>query len=506
MNFKKMLLWSFPRAEKDIGGYSKRERNYFLAGMFGQNIIYGLVGSYLSVFYTDVISVHTLALVFITVITRVWDGINDIMMGTVVDKTHSRWGKCRPYLKFVPIIIGISTILLFMPIASFPAGLKIIYVIISWLIWETLYTLCDIPLWGMTSLITPEEEKRAKLISYARIVGSFSAAIVIAFEPIVNIFAQIDLGLFPHSGKPGFEGFYSAQQGFLLGVTALTIISTFCFKLVFPNVRERVKQAVEQRDTGFKENIKIMFANKPFVRIVISIVLGAAKGMVLSAGLYFCKWVLSDGGDFFIWLIILGGSYMVGTLLSMGTCTALGKKFGKKRMLIISCYLSIIPYLSIFLFFLLNGYETVWPVGVLMAFAGFLTGFSNVYPTTMIADSIDYMEYKTGKRLDGVFFSGLNFSAKLSSAVMMGINFTVLSIVNYTPQINAISQRIADGQSVNFAAEYPGITLGLLILITLIPAASCALQALPLHGYTLTESKLKEIIDELNVRREKAEK
>ncbi len=504
MNLKKMLSWSFPRAEKDIGEFSKRERNYFLAGMFGQNIIYGLVGSYLSVFYTDVIGVHTVALIFITVVTRIWDGINDIIMGTFVDKTHTRWGKCRPYLKFIPVPIGICTILLFMPIAAFPAWLKLSYVIISWLLWETLYTLCDIPLWGMTSLITPDEEKRSKLISYARIIGSFSAAIVIAFEPIVNIFAQFELGLFPHTGKPGFEGYYSAQQGFFLGVAALTIISTVLFKLVFPNVRERVKQAEEHKDTNFKENLKIMFANKPFIRVVASIVLGSAKGMVLSAGLYFCKWVLSDGGDFFIWLIVLGGSFMAGTLISMGTCTAIGKKFGKKRVLILSCYLSIIPYLIVFLYFLFNGYDTIWPVAILMAVSGFLTGFSNVYPTTMIADSIDYMEHKTGKRLDGVFFSGLNFSAKLSSAVMMGINFTVLSIVNYTPQINALSERIKLGETVNFAAEYPGITLGLLILITLIPAASCVLQALPLHGYILTEDKLNKILSDLESRREKA--
>ena len=95
---KELLCKSYPDATKDIGPYSNKERNFYLAGMFGQNIIYAVVGSVLQVFYTDILIIPTIAVSMIMGVSRVWDGINDIIMGTVVDKTHTRWGKCRPYL------------------------------------------------------------------------------------------------------------------------------------------------------------------------------------------------------------------------------------------------------------------------------------------------------------------------------------------------------------------------------------------------------------------------
>ena len=171
---KELLCKSYPDATKDIGDYSNKERNIYLVGMFGQNIIYAIIGSVLQVFYTDILLIPTIAVSVIMGISRVWDGINDIIMGTVVDKTHTRWGKCRPYLKFVPIPIAITTILMFLPIMNLPVGVKIAFVIFTFLLWETLYTLGDIPLWGVTSLMTPDEEKRSKLISAARIVSSCS--------------------------------------------------------------------------------------------------------------------------------------------------------------------------------------------------------------------------------------------------------------------------------------------------------------------------------------------
>ena len=100
---KETLCWSCPDATKDIGDYSNKERNLYLSGMFGQNVIYSIIGSVLQVFYTDILIIPTIAVSAIMGISRIWDGINDIIMGTVVDKTHTRWGKCRPYLEFVPM-------------------------------------------------------------------------------------------------------------------------------------------------------------------------------------------------------------------------------------------------------------------------------------------------------------------------------------------------------------------------------------------------------------------
>ena len=497
---KELLCKSYPDATKDIGPYSNKERNFYLAGMFGQNIIYAVVGSVLQVFYTDILIIPTIAVSMIMGISRVWDGINDIIMGTVVDKTHTRWGKCRPYLKFVPLPIAITTILMFLPITGLSNGVKITYVIISFLLWETLYTLGDIPLWGVTSLMTPDEEKRAKLISAARTISSVGSIIVVAFYPIKDALGAIDLGWFENTGKANSDlAYFSEPQGYLLAVAAIAVFGGVLFRLPFPFIRERIVQAPKEKDTGLKENLKLMWENKLFIRALASNILGCTKTILLTAGIYFCKWVLGNGGNETVWLIKLGGPFLIGMIISMNVSTAFAKRFGKKKVYIVSSYLNAIPYLLIFFI----GYEHILLMAILLFFGGFLTGFTTVYNTTMIADSVDYMEHKTGKRNDGVFFSGLNFTAKLTAAITAVITNLIFSAVNYTDTINTLTAQIADASAkgldytLDFAATYPEITSAMLILITFVPAAGCVLQALPIHGYSLNEEQHEKILEEL---------
>ena len=433
-------------------------------------------------------------------VSRVWDGLNDIIMGTVVDKTHTRWGKCRPYLKFVPLPIAITTILMFLPIVNVPTGVKIVYVIISFLLWETLYTLGDIPLWGVTSLMTPDEEKRSKLISAARTVSSIGSIIVVAFYPIKDAFGALDLGLFENTGKANSDlTYFSEPQGYLLAIIAIALFGGILFRLPFAFIRERIVQAPKEKDTGLKENLKLMWQNKLFLRSLASNILGCTKTIMLSAGIYFCKWVLGNGGNETIWLIKLGGPFLVGMIIAMNTSTAFAKKFGKKKVYIVSSYLNAVPYLLIFLI----GYEKLLIMAILLFFSGFLTGLTTVYNTTMIADSVDYMEHKTGKRNDGVFFSGLNFTAKLTAAITAIITNLIFSAVDYTETINALTESIAEASAngqdyaLDFASAYPEITSAMLVLITLIPAAGCILQALPIHKYSLDEKQHAIILKEL---------
>ena len=497
---KELLCKSYPDATKDIGDYSGKERNLYLVGMLGQNLIYSVVGSVLQVFYTDILIIPTIAVSIIMGISRVWDGANDILMGTIVDKTHTRWGKCRPYLKFVPMPVAVTTILMFLPIINIPVYARIIYVIVSFLIWETLYTLGDIPLWGVTSLMTPDEEKRARLISAARTISSIGGISVVAFYPIKDLFGAMDLGWFANTGKANSDlAYFSEPQGYLLAVAAIALLGGILFRLPFAFIRERITQAPKEKDTGFRENFKLMWENKLFLRALASNILGCTKTIMLSAGIYFCKWVLGNGGDETLWLVKLGGPFLVGMIISMNISTTFAKKFGKKRVYLATSYLNAVPYILIFI----TGYSHLLLMGVLMFFCGFLTGFSTVYNTTMIADSVDYMEHKTGKRNDGVFFSGLNFTSKLTSAITAVITNLVFSIVNYTDTINSLTNQISAASAagrtftLNFAATYPQITTAMLVLITLIPAAGCILQALPIQGYPLTEKRHAEILAEL---------
>jgi len=182
--------------------------------------------------------------------------------------------------------------------------------------------------------------------------------------------------------------------------------------------------------------------------------------------------------------------------------TSVAVRLTKKRALLLSSYLSAIPFLLIFFFS-----NITWLFITLLVAAGFFSGFSDVYHTTMVADSVDYMEWKSGKRLDGVFFSGLNFSSKLTASITLLLSNGLLSLVKYTDTIKLLEAQkkaaAAAGSifTLNFSASYPGIAKMMLILITIVPAIGCILQALPIHFYNLSEESHREILNQLEVLR-----
>ena len=141
---------------------TKKEAAGYLVGMFGQNLIYNIVATGLYFYFQNVICLPAMALGWIMTIARIWDAINDPMMGTIVDKTHSKWGKCRPYLIIFPAIIGVITILTFIngnyaeASSNAQKVLIVAWAAVSYIAWGMCFTVCDIPLWGITSLMTED--------------------------------------------------------------------------------------------------------------------------------------------------------------------------------------------------------------------------------------------------------------------------------------------------------------------------------------------------------------
>lgn len=485
------------------GEFTKKERNFYLAGMLGQNIICTLVSTAISMFYTDVLFIDVVAVGLIMMCAQIWDAVNDPIMGVIVDHTNTKSGKCIPYLKVVPIPIFIMLIAVFLPVTSFPMTGRIIYAAVTYVVYTMVYTVGDIPLWTVCSLVTKDERKRTSLISAARVIGSLSIIISLVFFDIKNVFGKIDLGIFPDTGLPNYDGYFSQSQGYLLSVFIIGLIGTILFMLVGPNVKERIRTDPGAKKTSVKEDLKTMFSNRPFVRLVLSGILGSTRMVVTVSGVYFCKWVLGNGNEG-MWFAMLGGAFLIGYLVSMAVSPAVSRKFGKKNVYIWTSYLSAVPYLILFAV----GYKSVAFLMVMMIAGGFLSGFVMVLQTAMVADSIDYMEYKTGRRSDALYFSGMTFIAKLTTGITVLITNLLLGTVNYTEIINKISADLACGtlQSLDFAAAYPDVAKVLFILITIVPAVGCILQAIPMHGYEFNDRQYDEMMVKLNARRDAQQK
>ena len=171
--------------------YTKKERNMYLVGLMGQNMIYNIITTGMTFYFQSVIFLPAMAISVIMGVARIWDAINDPMMGTIVDRTRSKYGKCRPYLFFVPGIVMITTILTFVNgqyLETNSPGKNALIVVwagISYILWGMTYTAGDIPIWGITSLMTESAKDREKLLGIARIVaGIGGGAVLLTVMPI----------------------------------------------------------------------------------------------------------------------------------------------------------------------------------------------------------------------------------------------------------------------------------------------------------------------------------
>ena len=497
--------------------YTKKEAAGFLVGMFGQNLIYNIVATGLYFYFQNVICLPAMALGWIMTIARIWDAINDPMMGTIVDKTHSKWGKCRPYLIIFPAIIGLITILAFLNGNYATADtttqkvLIVAWAAISYIAWGMCFTVCDIPLWGITSLMTEDENDRSKILGLARMVAGVGGIGVL----VVQI-AQAVAGAFGGD----------MQKGFIVTVIIMTVVATILFEFAGLFTKERVDKS--ERSYTFKENFKIMFGNKPFRQILISGILRSPIQLLMIVAMTLVTYYYANGNimnilvynddgslaginvKILIGLGCVAAGLFVGQFVAMGVTPLIIKKVEKKTLYNIYSIAGAVPYALIFVFYKVSGGDlttTFWSIiiGICMLFGSAAFGGINVLQSVMIADCVDYEEYYNGVRTDGVFFSGQSFITKLAAGISTIVSSAVYAIVGYSgANVDKLNKAIENGA--NFLTYDGGSGAGkyaeaMFFLISIPPAIGMILSAIPTLKYAMTDAEHKEILSELVSRR-----
>lgn len=501
---------------KNIRTYTKGELVSYLAGMFGQNMIYNIIASGLVAYYLQfVLHIPVVAIGVIVAVARVWDAINDPMMGTIVDKTKTKWGKCRPYLIFFPAIIGIVTILTFIngnyTTASESGKILIVaWAAISYIAWGMVFTVCDIPLWGITSLMTEDENDRSKILGLARVaagVGGIGVVIVPVAQAVAGIFAN-----------KGYDQTTAEKYGFILIVVVLTVISTILFELAGLKTRERVETS-EKRYT-FKENFQIMFKCKPFFQLLISGILRSPIQLLMLIAISFVTYYFADG-DFMnlfkdginfsrlIGVALIAVSVFVGQFVAMLITPKLISKFENKTLYNFYSIAGAVPFALLFVFFKMAGGD-ITPIGwvivtsICFLLASAAMGGINVLQSVMIADCVDYEEYHNGIRPDGVFFSGQSFITKLSGGIAALIQSLVYGAVGFSDVVVEQTQQ-ALNEGASFITYNDGkFASAMFFLISIPPAIGMLLSAIPTLKYAMTDKEHTRILDELVAKRAKA--
>ena len=447
---------------------------------FGYNII---AGSYLSLFFTKVFGVPPAAVAAMMLFLGLWDTFNDPLMGTIVDKTRTRYGKLRPYLLIVPIPLGLATILLFagpeLQGDKVTDVAKIIYMFVTYFFWELFYTLGDVPFWGMSAAISPSPSDRTRVISSARFISGILGGIS---TPILTVLMDLsNKGTIP----------LSLSQVFLLMSILSATYGMGLFSLAGFCTKERVVQTIKEPSVldGFKALIK----NKPLLLIVIGNVLSAISGI----GSFFQAYYYSEVVQMNSLTIIIT---LPGTILGFITYLLIPKvkeKFDNRQIIFLNGFVRLVVGIIVFLVGV-TCFTNLWVVVPLLMIQNFLFSFFNtinmVIPTEMIGDTIDYMEWKTGERNEGVSFSVLTFVGKLTGSISGTIGNWLLPVIGLT----FIPISATETMTVKAYDYTDTLIWG---MFTLAPAILGLLPLIPYIWYDLTGDKLKKVREDMAERR-----
>jgi len=438
---------------------SNREKFAYGFGNFGQNMIYSFMSNFLLYFYTDVFGIIPAAAGTILLVARLWDAINDPMMGMLADRTHTKWGKFRPYLAFTPILFVPFAIASFSA-PSFSQPGKIAWAAVTYIVFGMIYTASDVPFWAMGSTITEDTNQRNSVVTAPRLSATIAVALAtVATKPMIDFFGR---------------GSSHPDRGYQMTALVYSILTVACFLVTFFFVKERVHQKPNAAKPKFKDIYKVIFKNKPLLLVILSgLFTGIGQTAKLAMLIYYVTYNLGNG----MLYTLFAGINIPFILIGIGLVPFFCKHFGKKA--------TCIGYYAIYalgsLGFYLVGWKNFPALLVFNCIASIGMASPQVIQTAMIADTIEYSELKTGQRNEGIIFSTQTFLAKLSQAVTSVIIALSLAALHYVPNVQ----------------QSQDVLQGLHALISFIPFFSSILGIIPIIFYPLSEAKHDQIVSEI---------
>ncbi len=477
------------------GSLQPKEAIAYAVTGFGQNFICTIIGSYLTIFMTDALLFGSIgeggifgaldgamAVAFLMLGVRIFDALNDPIMGSIVDKTRTKWGKCRPYLKWTAIPIAVMTIACFLPLPSKTLSTFII-VSVVYTVWSVAYTIADVPYWGLSTCMTNDTVVRGNMLTITRLVCTLGAGIVTVGVPILT--NGITAKYRDESGNvlPQFiqQNADTLKWTYFICAVVFTILAVPMFYYGFKNTKERFTSTDEP--PSFGHNLKLLFKNKELLLIVISGVLGGARMVyTYTGGLYFAKYVLKNEGWYsIITLLVVPGGLVASILVPWMT-----KKFTKKWAYIGVHVLGAVVMFAMYFI----GYDAPWKLIVCaigLVLLGIPQGVNNIITYAMIGDTVDYLEWKTGERGEGICFAMQTLINKVGMAVGAFIGVMAFSWAGINPEATPAIQ--PEGEQL------------LWNILILAGAISMVGTIIPMLFYTITEKKQAQMVAEIAERK-----
>lgn len=436
------------------------ERVAYASGDFASNFYWKLIDFFLLIFYTDVFGISVAAAGTMFLVTKVWDAINDPMMGAIADRTTTRFGKFRPYLLWGAIPLGVSGVLTFTTPDLNDSG-KLIWAYVTYSLMMTAYTVINLPYSALLGVISPNTQERTTLASF-RFIGAFSGGVVVSyFTPkLVTLF-----------------GAGNDMRGWQLTAAFWAVCAGALFVWTFLGTRERVSPPKDQT-ANVKQDVADLLNNRPWL-VLLALALLVMLNMSIrnSVTAYYIKYFA--GREDLMGEFITSG--LIASLVGAATTPFWTKLWGKKKLFTI--LMSALVVLS-FTFYLIprDAIGLMFANSLLLAFA---LGPKAPLVFAMYADAADYAEWKFERRSTAFVFAAASFGQKLGGAIAGATIGAVLGAMGY------VANQVQSESSLQ----------GILLLMSVIPAAFAVLALIVVRLYPLGDDTLVRMREELAARK-----
>lgn len=435
----------------------KKEYVGFALGGIGHNLIYALFSGYLLIFYTDIFGLSASFTGVLFLIARIYDAINDPIMGVIADKTKSKFGRYKVWLLRAAPVIALALCLCFY-VPSISKGLQYVYCYVTYILLGMSFTAADIPYWALPSVMTDDVEKRNRIFSIGSIAGAVASGIGAVVVPII-VSSSSDFG-----------------KGYLICAILFSIIGIICYSSCALLVKEKLN--IEKKQETWSTAFKLLIKNKPLLIIMLASLFGnLAFQLKIAFNTYYGQYTLGDYG----YVTYLSAMLLIGMLIGSVLAPILIKKIGAKKSMQIILLFGVVISVIYYLF----GYQSLITVLIFSALSAIVIGAFTVLVASMTADTIDYAEVNFGERYEGIITSTRTFITKLATAIAgAGASFILEAIV-YVPNIE---------QTVEVKNMFHAC-------MSIYPALFYLIGLCIICFYPLTKDKFKELQDKLTEKR-----
>ncbi len=484
----------------------KKELTAFCVAGMGQGMIYALMSSYISDYYLNVLQLTPMFVLLLMLMARIWDAINDPLMGMIVDRSNLKSGKMIPFIRFALIPVAVVTLLMYLS-PNLEKTELMIYSAIVYVAWGMLYTVGDVSFWGLPNVITPDSEERSSVISISKIFNSIGSAVPEVLFLVVGLVMAAWVKAQDVTPDP-----LAVQKKKYLIMAIVTVgLGTILYSCVCTGVKERVKMPSHKRQKGEPSQLARIFKCKPLVLVLLMGVLSSGRYMVSAAAIHVARYSFYIGPDLATLateaeriaavessISTVKTVFQISSIIGLFGATLLMpklmKKIDYKKLVIVSCLAGFLASIvtTVVGWFTMNLYACI-PFIIISCIP---LGVINTVCFAMICDCLDYMELTTGFRDNALGAACQGFINKIGNA------FATSGIVIMYMVIGLEPSQMLSSTAVVSALEMPdNLRFAMFSLVSIVPGISMLLCAIPMFFYKIAGKEKQRIVSELAEKR-----